>query len=172
MSNSFEGYVGEPADFSSANTRQTAGSAGLNNRSVNAVPIQAKQDSTKPRIIDVNTAFILRTAQAMTVGHAKYEQDLPIGDKNYQRADLKFALGRVNNLILHAMRLRDYYLAALKASRDGCDRPVPLEDDLGHAAANLNMLAWWEEAGVLPNSGPAEVVNVAEIEAQTKRIKL
>lgn len=118
--------------------------------------IEAKQDSTKPRIIDVNTAFVLRTAQAMTLGHTKYEQNLPIDDKNYKHADLKFALGRVNNLLLHAMKLRDYYLLVLKAKRNGQDCPAPEEDDLGHLLANGNMLAWWEESGILPCSDPEQ----------------
>lgn len=117
----------------------------------------AKQDiPNPPRYQDLNFSFLRRTANAMLEGHEKYEQDLKPFEKNYMRADLKFALGRVGNLIKHAAQLKEMYLYMLQ---NGLTRPeanvalkLELEDHLGHCAANLNMLAKWEEMGVLPNT--------------------
>ncbi len=109
----------------------------------------AKQDiPNPPRFQDLNYCFLERAALAMTEGFEKYEHNMPPEQKNYMRADLKFALSRIGNAIKHLTLYNESILNSLR----GDESPGPSEDHLGHAAANLNMLAKWEEMGVLPNT--------------------
>jgi len=110
----------------------------------------ATQDITNPlRFQDLNLCALERAAAAMTEGYAKYEQDLPPEQKNYQKADLKFALGRIGNAIKHLVTYNELVLRSLRGEDVV---PLNLEDHLGHCLANLNMLAKYEELGILPNT--------------------
>jgi hypothetical protein len=120
-------------------------------------PIKAVQDiALPPRYQDINFSFSRRIATAHLEGHVKYEKAKidsgamqPI-DKNYHHADLAFALGRLGNLIKHAQLLYAYYehvLGGIPLPKD-----FAFEDHLGHVGANANMLAKWEQMGVLPDS--------------------
>jgi len=111
---------------------------------------RATQDITNPlRFQDLNLCALERAAAAMTEGYAKYEQDLPPEQKNYQKADLKFALGRIGNAIKHLVTYNELVLRSLRGEDVV---PLNLEDHLGHCLANLNMLAKYEELGILPNT--------------------
>lgn len=123
--------------------------------------MSARQSRHLLRFQDINLAFLRRLAAAMTEGYEKYEKkevdsrERPPYWKNYLEGDLKFALGRVSNLIHHAVQLGEQYRATLEGSPSIAD----VEDHLGHAAANLNMLAEWEKRGLLPNSQPTQAVS-------------
>jgi hypothetical protein len=112
--------------------------------------IKAVQDITNPtRFADLNYCFLERAALAMTEGFIKYEQELNPEEKNYMKADLKFALGRIGNAIKHLLMYNAHVLAAL---RDESTERFDSEDHLGHCAANLNILSKYEEMGLLPNT--------------------
>jgi hypothetical protein len=85
----------------------------------------------------------------MSEGWAKYEQDLPPELKNYMNADLRFALGRIGNALKHLHSYNEVILRSLRGSGLG---KLAGEDHLGHCAANLNLLAKYEEIGLLPNT--------------------
>lgn len=101
------------------------------------------------RFQDLNLCALERAALAMSEGHTKYEQDLPPEEKNYMKGDLKFALGRIGNALLH---LHSYNELILRSLRGEDVVPLNMEDHLGHCLANLNMLAKYEELGILPNT--------------------
>jgi len=112
---------------------------------------EAIQDITNPtRFQDLNFCFLERAALAMTEGFTKYEQELNPEEKNYMKADLKFALGRIGNAIKHLLMYNEHILASLRGDylKDG----YVVEDHLGHCAANLNILSKYEEMGLLPNT--------------------
>jgi len=85
----------------------------------------------------------------MTEGFTKYEQELNPEEKNYMKADLKFALGRIGNAIKHLLMYNEHVLASL---RGAATSEYNMEDHLGHCAANLNILSKYEEMGLLPNT--------------------
>ena len=102
-----------------------------------------------PRFQDLNYCFLERISLAMLEGYDKYEKDLIDPTiKNYMKADLKFALGRIGNAIKHLLLYNEQILASLRKEEEINND----EDHLGHAAANLNMLAKWEEMGLLPST--------------------
>lgn len=112
---------------------------------------EAVQDIKNPiRFQDVNLCFVERVALAMTEGYMKYEQELDPEQKNYLNADLKFALGRVGNAIKHLLSYNEHLLGSLRG--DDLRDDYVAEDHLGHCAANLNLLAKYEEIGLLPNT--------------------
>ena len=112
--------------------------------------VEAIQDITNPtRYQDLNLCALERAALAMTEGHEKYEKDLSPEAKNYQKADLKFALGRIGNAIKHLLTYNELVLRSLRGEDVV---PYNMEDHLGHCLANLNMLAKYEELGILPNT--------------------
>jgi hypothetical protein len=125
--------------------------------------LPAKQSAHPLRFQDINLSFARRLAAAMTEGHKKYEateitKGQPAYWKNYKEADQAFALGRVSNLLHHALQLYDTYVSELTAT----PRVASAEDHLGHAAANLNMLAEFERMGVLPNTEPDKLLTTEQ----------
>lgn len=117
------------------------------------------RSSPCPRYQDLNYSFVTRTAEAMTEG-TKYEAGLPAHEKNYMLMRHKEGLERVSHLLKHVHALNLWYhfliqqesetttgMAAYQLPPD-----FELEDHLGHAAANLNMLAGLEDTGKMPKT--------------------
>lgn len=117
---------------------------------------KANQSPHPYRFQDINLPLMRRLSAAMQEGWSKYEQDLPPHEKNYLKADVRFALGRISNAIHHLLQLNDLYLSFLR----GVPTLAESEDHLGHCAANLNMLAEWERTGLLPDSLPTQIPDV------------
>lgn len=103
-------------------------------------------------VMDIPACFIYRTGAAFKEGREKYEKGLSLEQNNYQTFNTEQALARVENLIVHAIELKEFYMKALKEKKIFNLNLICDEDHLGHAAANLAMLAWWEEHKVLPLS--------------------
>lgn len=124
--------------------------------------VSVPRSSPCPRYQDLNYSFVTRTAEAMTEGYHKHEkaQNLQPHEKNYMLMRHKEGLERVSHLLKHVHALNFWYhfliqqesettpgMAAYELPPD-----FELEDHLGHAAANLNMLAGLEDAGKMPKT--------------------
>ena len=131
-------------------------------------PIVAIQDIPFPlRYQDLCFAFSTRVAKAHLDGWFKYEQDrLPPGQKNFHLADLEFALGRLGNAIKHLQALQavyEYILHEIPLPKD-----VDLnEDHLGHAGANMNMLAKFEQLQILPSTASITDISISKADSRT-----
>lgn len=102
---------------------------------------EAKSSETVPRFQDIPVGFTAALAEVFSLGHAKYETDLPPGVKNYQKGDARFFLARLDHAYAHLEKVKARCLGL----------PVTgSEDDLMHAVANLAMLFWALGRGVLP----------------------
>lgn len=121
---------------------------------------EAKQSPTSGRLQDLNYELVRRGGLAMQEGREKYEGGQASWDKNYEKGDIEFAYNRLHNLIRHAFLLKETYKRLLSGKRAGFPKELdgqPVEDHLGHMVANLNMLAWYENAGVLPTTDPSQM---------------
>ncbi len=111
------------------------------------------QDIKNPtRFQDLNFCFLERVALAMTEGFAKRPTDIEAvkrHTKDYLERDTEYALTKVGNAIKHLLMYNELLLRSLRGQSI---EDLNIEDQLGHAGANLNMLAKWEETGILPNT--------------------
>ena len=94
-------------------------------------PGGAKRDAKLPYYREIPKVFLDKLGRALQRGAEKYNES-PL-DSNWKKGDVTFAIGCFDHLIAH-----------LYAWREGATD----EDHLGHAAANVAFLAWFQEQDV------------------------
>jgi len=101
------------------------------NNKLDIFPGGAKRDAKPPYYREIPKVFLEKLGRTLQHGAEKYNES-PL-DSNWKKGDLTFAIGCFDHLIEH-----------LYAWREGKTN----EDHLGHAAANLAFLTWFQEHGV------------------------
>lgn len=96
---------------------------------------------------DIPLSFVSRVAAAMAEGRLKHEQDLDPWDKNYYLGNKAFIVERLGHLVKHVFELREQILADMEGRS-----LEPTEDHLGHAGANLLIIAELEHRGVIKST--------------------
>ena len=91
----------------------------------------AKRQSSPPYYRVIPHTFLKRLGETLKEGAAKYSEGPD--DCNWQKGDKRFAVDCFDHMIDH-----------LYAWREG----LMDEDHLGHAAANMAFLAWFQEQGI------------------------
>lgn len=116
----------------------------------------AKRSDLKPMYQLIPLAGLRRLAETLTEGHLRYDPSLYV--QNWKLGNEDFAAGCFDHAVEHLYKYR-------AGETD--------EDHLGHAAANLFFLMWFEENGIFDPSVPpvAEGAPVPEADSKIEKLK-
>jgi hypothetical protein len=105
----------------------------------------AKRGGKLPRFRDIDYHFLERLGKALLEGAEKYEKDLPVWEKNWRKGKDEFFFDAIDHAIDHLFRFKEEMMRRYGQDSLSLEPEESGEDHIGHCAANLLMLSYWEK---------------------------